>query len=377
MSSWSIFHRVRYPPFDDKRLNAHAAPIFEKEIASELNDDEIQKVLPPYLIQSTEGWLVERIIVDQDGASYDTSTEVSTDTQPFVELVKQQRRGWYILPNRLHRIARRMISAAVVLLLSTLVYLFLEPLLSSVGIPSIGTKSLQIGLLDYPVLSVIVVPIMMLPLLLRLVANFIDLKRQQDFFRSPIEQPVVEFTNPIVSGEPLSGQIRLPKELPDWKSITCHWQVGTLPPSRKALIELSNSTEGSQPPVGLSTPLPHHWEASLDDGTAGGEDSPIERQDIQGGVFLRPMRFSAEGGSSTINQDGTFSINPPEQLWPGTVNSPLHRIHWEFIVKIKRNKQMPLLWVCPIHVQFPSTNVKLKDLDINDPRTELFFIGER
>ena len=49
MSSWSIFHRVRYPPFDDKRLNAHAAPIFEKEIASELNDDEIQKVHFPKL----------------------------------------------------------------------------------------------------------------------------------------------------------------------------------------------------------------------------------------------------------------------------------------------------------------------------------------
>ena len=165
--------------------------------------------------------------------------------------------------------------------------------------------------------------------------------------------------------------------MPDCKSISCHWQVGTLPPSREALIELSNTTEGSQPPVGLSTPLPHHWEASLDDGTAGGEDSPIERKDIQGGVFLRPMRFSAEGGSSKIEKDGTFSITPPHQSWPGTVNSPLHRIHWEFILKIKRNKQMPLLWVCPVHVQFPDSIVHLEDLEINDPRTEQFFIGER
>ena len=377
MSSWSIVHRVRYPPFDDKRLNANAAPIFEDEIASDISDDEVIKVLPPYTIQSSEGWLIERTIVNDNGESYDRMTKFLTDSKPFVELVKQQRRGWYILPNKLHGIARRMINAAVILLLSTLVYLFLEPLLSSIGIPSVGTKSLQIGLLDYPILSILVVPILMLPIVLRIIANFVDLKRQQDFFRTPIEQPVVEFDHPIVSGKPLSGRIKLPDELPDWKSISCHWQVGTLPPSREALIELSNTTEGSQPPVGLSTPLPHHWEASLDDGTAGGEDSPIERKDIQGGVFLRPMRFSAEGGSSKIEGDGTFSISPPDQSWPGTVNSPLHRIHWEFILKIKRNKQMPLLWVCPVHVQFPDSIVHLDDLEINDPRTEQFFIGER
>ncbi len=322
MSSWSIVHRVRYPPFDDKRLNANAAPIFEDEIASNLSDDEVVKMLPPYTIQSSEGWLIERTIVNNNGESYDGMTELLTDSQPYVELVKQQRRGWYILPNKLHGVARRMINAAVILLLATLVYLFLEPLLSSIGIPSVGTKSLQIGLLDYPILSIIVVPILMLPIVLRLIANFVDLKRQQDFFRSPIEQPVVEFDSPVVSGKPLSGRIKLPDKLPDWKSISCHWQVGTLPPSREALIELSNTTEGSQPPVGLSTPLPHHWEASLDDGTAGGEDSPIERKDIKGGVFLRPMRFSAEGGSSKIEEDGSFSISAPDQSWHGTVNSP-------------------------------------------------------
>ena len=67
MSSWSIIHRVRYPPFDDKRLNANSAPIFEDEIASNLSDDEVVKVLPPYIIQSSEGWLIERSIVDNNG----------------------------------------------------------------------------------------------------------------------------------------------------------------------------------------------------------------------------------------------------------------------------------------------------------------------
>ena len=164
-----------------------------------------------------------------------------------------------------------MINAAVIFLLTTLVYLFLEPLLSEIGIPSIGTKSMQIGLLDYPILSIIVVPILLLPIVLRLIANFIDLKRQQDFFRSPIEQPKVNFFHINCKWKPLSGTIQIPEQLSDWKSMSVHWHVGTLPPSREALIEISNSNEDSQPPIGLSTPLPHHWEASLDDGTAGGE----------------------------------------------------------------------------------------------------------
>ena len=377
MSTWSVIHRVRYPPFDDKRINADAAPVFEKALLSNLSHEEVQQQLPPYKIQSEEGWLIERLIINQDGEKLEQPTQVRFDDEPFVQLVKQQRRGWYILPNRLHGLARNMINAAVIFLLTTLVYLFLEPLLSEIGIPSIGTKSMQIGLLDYPILSIIVVPILLLPIVLRLIANFIDLKRQQDFFRSPIEQPIVNFPASIVSGEPLSGTIQIPQELPDWKSMSVHWHVGTLPPSREALIEISNSNEDSQPPIGLSTPLPHHWEASLDDGTAGGEDSPIERQDIQGGVFLRPMRFSIEGGQSRLDDDGSFTIDPPSDLWPGTVNSPLHRIHWEFILKIKRHKQMPLLWVCPIRVQFPNDVVELENLVINDPRTEQFYIGER
>ena len=159
--------------------------------------------------------------------------------------------------------------------------------------------------------------------------------------------------------------------------MTAHLQVGTLPPSRDALIKISETTEHSQPPVGLSTPLPHHWESGLDDGTAGGEDSPLERQDIQGGVFLRPMRFSAQGGQAQVDEDGSFSIPPPQELWPGTVNTGLHRIHWEFILKIKREKQMPLLWVCPIRVRFPNQLVHLENLDINDPRTEQLYIGLR
>ena len=89
------------------------------------------------------------------------------------------------------------------------------------------------------------------------------------------------------------------------------------------------------------------------------------------------MRFSEEGGKSKINDDGSFEIEPPTNLWPGTVNSDLHRIHWEFILKIKRKKQMPLLWVCPVRVEFPDEIIHLQNLEIKDPRTEQLYIGQR
>lgn len=377
MPKWTILHLVRYPPFDDKRLHAEEVPIFEKIIESNVRDEELQNTLPPYTIKSEEGWIIERKFINAEGEEFKQNTACRKEHRPFVQLIEKQRKGWYILPNRLHGYARQMINIAVILLLSTLVYLFLEPLLSAMGIPSFGTKSIQIGLLDYPILSVIVVPILMLPILLRLIANFIDLKRQQDFFRKPISQPIISFDADIVSGKALSGTIKLPEKMDDWKSMSAHWHVGTLPPAREALIEISESKEGAQPPVGLSTALPHHWESGLDDGTAGGEDSPIERKDIQGGVFLRPMRFSEEGGESKIGDDGSFSIDPPQKVWPGTVNSPLHRIHWEFILKIKRHNKMPLLWVCPVIVEFPDEICELTNLSLNDPRTEQFYIGRR
>ena len=215
MSEWAVIHRVRYPPFDDKRIKADAAPIAETIVKSNLDDDQVLKCLPPYKIQSDQGWLIERVITNQDGRDLEKMTVLRIDERPFVKLINQQRRGWYILPNNLHRYARSMISAAVIFLLSTLVYLFLEPLLSEIGIPSFGTKSIQIGLLDYPILSIIVVPVIMLPIGLRLVANFVDLKRQQDFFQSPVEQPKIEFSPSIISGQPLKGTIQIPHRLPD------------------------------------------------------------------------------------------------------------------------------------------------------------------
>jgi hypothetical protein len=315
--------------------------------------------------------------VSDDKEQWNGNPSVLLDESAFVNLVDQQRNGWYIIPNNLHSVARRLIHFAVILLLVTLTYLFIEPILSVIGLPSLGTKSIRLGLLDYPILSIVVVPFLLMPLLLRMIANFMDLRKQQEYFKNPAQSPIIELESQIQSGESLRGKCIIPERREDWKSVSIHWHVGTLSPSRKALVELSGRKLGEQPPVGLSTPLPHHWEEGLDDGTAGGEDAPMERQDIPGGVFLRPMRFSEEGGEQILGEDGKFELSPPPSQWPGSVNSELLRIHWELILKIKRQNKMPLLWVMPIRVQFPISKVDLDDLVVNDSRTEHFFIGKR
>lgn len=377
MGKWNIIHKVRYPPFDHQRWKPSIVPIVNEKVKMNLTNEQIKQSYPPFRINSEEGWLLERTIVSEDGIEWDGTTSNFVDNSEFVNLVDQQRKGWYIIPNNLHSVARRLINFAVILLLMTLTYLFVEPILSSLGIPSLGTQSIRLGLLDYPVLTVVVLPFLLMPLLLRMVANFLDLKKQQDYFKNPAKSPILELDSKIQSGKSLRGKCIIPERRSDWKSISIHWHVGTLPPSRLALVELSGRKLEDQPPVGLSTPLPHHWEEGLDDGTAGGEDAPMERQDIPGGVFLRPMRFSEEGGGQELGEDGTFELSPPVNNWPGSVNSELLRVHWEIVVKIKRQKNMPLLWVMPIQVNFPTEDINLENLNVNDSRTEHFYIGKR
>lgn len=377
MGKWNIIHKVRYPPFDHHRWKPDSVPIIEEIVQKNLETEQIKDKYPEFTIQSEDGWLLERSFVSHNEVQWNEDSSVMVDDSAFVNLIDQQRSGWYIIPNNLHTVARKLINFAVILLLATLTYLFIEPILSIFGIPSIGTKSIRLGLLDYPILTVVVGPFLLMPLLLRMIANFLDLKKQQEYFKNPAPAPIVELETPIQSGKSLRGTCIVPERREDWKSVSIHWHVGTLPPSRAALVELSGRTLEQQPPVGLSTPLPHHWEEGLDDGTAGGEDAPMERQDIPGGVFLRPMRFSEEGGGQILDENGKFELTPPSTMWPGTVNSELLRIHWELIIKIKRQNNMPLLWVMPVRVQFPPSKVDLDNLIVNDSRTEHFFIGKR
>ncbi|MEC8626467.1 MAG: hypothetical protein VXY39_06105, partial [Candidatus Thermoplasmatota archaeon] len=153
----------RHPPFDPRRLKP----------------TELDPVVGPidrafgtnFRIETSEGWYVERRGL---GAVEGESIE----SRPFPSVVKAQRTGWFLEPRPLHRRLRRMVDGVAIVMLLTLLYLALAPGFDALNIPTFGTKSVRLGLLDYPLLGLIVVPLILMPLILRLTVNVGDLRRQ-------------------------------------------------------------------------------------------------------------------------------------------------------------------------------------------------------
>ena len=327
---------------------------------------------PSFQLGDEENWLIEQRYL-LDGEPID-DTDVQRDSHYLEEskrprVVKKQRRGWYLTPNPIHSAVRNYISKTVVVLLFALGYLFVEPILSSFGIPGIGTGTIRIGLLDYPILAVVIVPLLFAPLALRVGANLADLRQQRNFLKSSPEAPEIEVLGEPSAGNPLKIKVKLPEIREGWHDIQITWRVGALPPAREEVFSSLGRGQSKQPPPGLTTELPHHWEIGLDDGTGGGEEAPMEHHEVKGGLFLRPMRVMEFGGRSDV-VDEEVLLDAPKLDWPGTVSSKLIRIHWEIIVSIQRPKGGPLLWVLPLAVCHPRTSSHIELLPTNDGRTE-------
>jgi hypothetical protein len=353
----NVKHRIRYPPFESAKLNADKIPIVEHSFTVE------GPVIPSFRLGNEDSWIVERIV----------EGEHETDSQYHGEapqIIEKQRTGWYLLPHPIHAKARRFINIIVVVLLLCLFYLFTTPIQDTIGIPTFGTGKVRLGMLDYPLLAVIVVPLMATPIALRVAANLGDLRRQNLFLSNAPASPKIVIQD-VKSGSSLKGEITL-EEIPEnWLDAKATWRVGILPPARhKVFAALGRDPEG-QPPPGLTTPLPHHWEEGLDDGTGMGEDAPMQRNDIPGGVFLRPMRIMGPGGTQNIGLDGgKFELDAPKGDWPGTLYGGLVRVHWELIITITRKEGGPLLWVYPMVVAHRDSATDNSDIEISDGRTE-------
>jgi hypothetical protein len=320
-----------------------------------------------------DSWFVERTLfsVDEDGTRRELIAGHSLDQREFPPLVERERVGWYLTPDPIHAKARSVITVAVILLLIALFYQTIEPLLLWSGIITSSIGSVQIGLLDYPFLMVFVVPFMIFPLLLRIAANLRDLRRQRNFLDSQPTKPEITFDSEPSSDKPLVGAIKIHQARPEWSGISVSWRVGVLPPAREAMLAAHGAMEGGQPPPGLSTPLPHYWEDGLSDGTGVGEDTPMEHHDARGGMFLRPMRISAQGGVQDFTiEGGGFSLRPPKGDWPGTQAGSFVRFHWELLVRIERQKKRPLFWLLPIRVRHGAGPFFIEDISVFDGRTE-------
>ena len=101
----------------------------------------------------------------------------------------------------------------------------------------------------------------------------------------------------LTSGKAAKLQVDIDEIRDDWNDISVVWRVGALPPERDAVFQAQNRDLRGQPPAGMTTEIPNKWAQAFDDGTAGGEDAPMEIANVKGGMFLRPMRMMETGGS--------------------------------------------------------------------------------
>ena len=97
----------------------------------------------------------------------------------------------------------------------------------------------------------------------------------------------------------------------------------------------------------------------------------MERHDVPGGMFLRPMRIMEKGESSEIPiEGGDFSLKPPEGEWPGSMYGDLLRVHWECIITFHREDCGPIMWVQPLIVSHKMKTVENPNITVSDGRAE-------
>ena len=377
MKSLYEIQRVRYPPFEASRWIPDALPVAEKRIhlGDFESEDEVHSNYgdhgPGFMIGKEDAWLLERRYEYGGQTLQLGESQGRVEPDQFVPLVKRQRQGWYLIPNPIHNILRGFIRGVVVVLLVSLFYLFVSPILLFAGLPVYGLNTIRWGLLDYPALAVFVVPLIFAPLIIRILANLVELRRQQQFLSKDPPSPTIHFNEPSYADEPLKINIEFSYWSDSWNHVDVLWRVGVLPPSREAVLRELGRASDRQPPPGFSTELPHHWEVGLDDGTAGGEDAPMEIQEVKGGFYLRPMRIMADGESQRWEESKDIVLEPPTGSWPGSVNTNFLRVHWECILRIDRKKGGALLWVQPLKVGHPRSQIDVVDLPLHDGRSEL------
>ena len=357
--------RIRYPPFEHSDMIPNEIPIIEVILESE------NKPPPAFKIGDDEKWFVEwRKVNDEDEELKVIHGQISKETFPFL---MRTRNGWYIDPDPMHYKARRMITPAVIILISTLFIRAVTPALSSINIINpvleILNYSVRIGELDYPLFLFVAFPIFISPMVFRMIANMRDIKRQNNLIKYPIDSPDIEI-------EKEENQIeisinKIPKEL---KIIRGRIQVGVAVPERKMILESQGKEEGEQTIPGMSTALPARRIASSEElGTGVGESIPMNVANRRV-MMLEPMRVLEPGKWVQLSdrEDLTeIKLQGPDELWPGSIYSGLIAVHWELIIEFLKNDGTKMKWVRPVIMEDYHHKIEIKYLPVRSGRLEL------
>ena len=314
---------MRYPPFDRDSANPELIKPVECLLKTEIGN--------PINIGSRSSWYAHWTPLDEDQGAIAVELPVSNSPN---DLIISKRKGWFIKPDPLHNISRRILPYGVFTIFAALsAQAFFGSMLEN--IPLVGwilSEPVSLGPLDYPAILFIAFPIFVVPIFLRVTSNLRDLRKQRSWLSDPI-LPLEVRTEWKGDG----AEIEI-KSIPAEVSLSyARLVVGMPVPERGVLLSMVGRREEGQPPPGLSTPTPVSRIAlGESDGTNVGETVPMS-SDNSGSLVLEPLRVSDPGKWVPVELDGGSMFLPePENLWPGSIYSPLFTVHWEIQLVGKR-----------------------------------------
>tara|TARA_B100001123_G_scaffold442980_1_gene587846 strand:- start:2114 stop:2896 length:783 start_codon:yes stop_codon:yes gene_type:complete len=259
-----------------------------------------------------------------------------------------------------------MIVPSVIILTASLILHALEPaLIDLLGVMAeIIYTPIRIGPLDYPLLILVSFPIFILPIIIRIVANIRDIRRQESYISKPLGSPLMEI------GESGSNSIQI-IDFQSPRGFTakrCRVQVGVAVPERGAILKATNTSELGQPAPGMSTALPERRVSTADEhGTGVGESLPmtVSRGRV---LLLEPMRVQSSGPWNDMSS-GDIILEGPDEQWPGSIYSAMIAVHWEIVVEGVTDSGTKMKWVRPIIME-NSKEVSIGDLPVRSGRIE-------
>jgi len=316
---------------------------------------------------SESGWFIHRSTSEEKPES---ATEILPKSDDYdTRTLLSSREGWALSPHPLHSFARKWIPFGVFILIIAIILHVLEPVLLGWGLMSDAwAGSINLGLLDYPILFVMASPFIIIPLFIRIVANVEDVRRQHRFKINPPSSPNIEIEH-VSSLGPIKFSFTVPNRL-EGREVSGFVRVGLLPPHRDALMDALVDGEMDRPPVGLSTPLPKGWMPVADDGSGIGEKTPMVVGKGPARLFQEPMRIQVACAAKSIKGGEMIELETPKGPWPGSEYGRFVNVNWELIIEFKSKKSRPLYWIERLDVKHPSNCPTIDKLEASAGRLE-------
>ena len=356
---------LRWPPFDPSTVHASELPLATEFFR--LNDTTPCNVI----IGQESGFHIKRTVIKAKSEHVDCR-EWTALTERIPRRVERERSGWFLLPSKMHRQSRRLIPFAVIGIIASLAIHSFEPALVNWGIVDKSfAGSVRLGLLDYPILLLIFLPIFCIPIVMRLTASIWDFRRTRRFRTELPQHPGISIHSDNSTVSSLPAEISFPELRENWTAASAYVQVGLLNPRRPMLLHALGRKEGQQNPPGVSTPLSIRQYSNSELGTGFGESTPLEGPDTQR-LFLSPHPVQQRGEVTSIPlEGGSVELPMPNGDWPGSEYHPLIAVHWEIIVRIQRERDGPLLFVKPLMLKHDGSDCIIEEMPTQSGRSEL------